>query len=91
MWVPVSAAAALLLAQAATGAPQAGASQTTTGEAATAQAKAADPVVCKSVGDTGSRFVHRICHTPQEWAQITADARSSTQQYQQGSSLGAPH
>ena len=87
MGLPVFAAIALLFAQAVSGAPATGPSP----PQAPPSAKSAPQLVCRSEGDTGTRFVNRVCHTPDEWAQITADAKTSTQQFQQGSSLGTPH
>ncbi len=94
MWFPASTVALALLAQASTApAPPVSATSaaTATANAAGTTAKPGDPMICKSVEETGSRFSHRTCHTAGEWAQITADARSSTEEFQRSSSLSTPH
>ena len=33
-----------------------------------------EEMVCHSITSTGTRFVHKECHTPFEWRQMSADA-----------------
>ena len=52
----------------------------------------APAVVCRSVDETGSRFTHRVCHTPAEWQAISAAASDSvSKMQQQGAMTGGPH
>ena len=71
--------------------PPGAATGATTASAAATTSRPGDPVVCKSMEETGTRFSHRVCHTSAEWAQITADAKSSTEDFQRASSLSTPH
>ncbi len=91
----VSALFLALLAQAPSTAPappvSATAAATATANTGAKIAKPGDAVVCQRVDDTGTRFSHQVCHTKDQWAQITADAKSSTEDFQRASSLTAPH
>ena len=93
MLLPASAVALALLAQAPStnAAPPAPATPARTANAAAKTNTSADAVMCQRVEDTGTRFSHRVCHTNAEWAQITADAKSSTEDFQRTSSMTTPH
>ncbi len=42
-----------------------------------------DPVVCKSVTETGTRFAKKECHTVAQWNEIAANGKAQAQYYQQ--------
>jgi hypothetical protein len=82
------------------GASQASATDDTSAGAPAAPAPSAEPaqasrlasnqVVCKRQETTGSRLGGaKICHTRQEWADISAAARTSVDKMQSGANLAA--
>jgi hypothetical protein len=86
--LPVFAVTVALLAQAAAGVPP----PSSPPAPAAAQKPTATNVICRSEENTGSRFSHRVCHTPQEWQAISTQAGDSVSKMQQmGGMTGGPH
>jgi hypothetical protein len=57
-----------------------------------APAKPAGKLVCRDVGEVGSRLVsHRVCMTKDQWAQQERDAKDDMQEIQRRSTIPGQH
>jgi hypothetical protein len=82
--------AAALATDAPTAAPTAPAATTAT-SVQTAAATPRDPMVCRTVKETGTMFSKRVCLTASQWSDIAKDARDTYDALREKGWLASSH